>query len=40
METDNSLTASDSCTYWNMLDAHNEDKEVSSLRHMQLDLDS
>ncbi|TKY54302.1 Calmodulin-binding transcription activator 2 [Spatholobus suberectus] len=32
--------ASDSGNYWNTLDAHNEDKEVSSLRHMQLDMDS
>ncbi|KAJ1418700.1 P-loop containing nucleoside triphosphate hydrolase [Sesbania bispinosa] len=37
---DNSLMASDSGNYWGTLDAHNEDKEVSSLRHMQLDMDS
>ncbi|KAK7291740.1 hypothetical protein RIF29_07121 [Crotalaria pallida] len=36
----NSLTASDSGNYWNMLDPRNEDKEVSSLCHMQLDMDS
>lgn len=37
---DNSLMASDSGNCWNTLDAHNEDKEVSSLHHMQLDVDS
>ncbi|KAF9592203.1 hypothetical protein IFM89_012779 [Coptis chinensis] len=40
-DCDDSLMASDSGTYWNTLDAQNEDKEVSSLsRHMQLDTDS
>ncbi|KAJ1403030.1 P-loop containing nucleoside triphosphate hydrolase [Sesbania bispinosa] len=39
-DCDNSLMASDSGIYWGTLDAHNEDKEVSSLHHMQLDMDS
>ncbi|XP_061360263.1 calmodulin-binding transcription activator 2-like isoform X2 [Gastrolobium bilobum] len=39
-DCDNSLMASDSGNYWSTLDAHNEDKEVSSLCHMQLDMDS
>ncbi|KAK7363419.1 hypothetical protein VNO77_05562 [Canavalia gladiata] len=39
-DCDNSLMASDSGNYWSTLDAHNEDKEVSSLRHTQLDMDS
>lgn len=39
-DCDNSLMASDSGNYWNTLGADNEDKEVSSLRHMQLDMDS
>ncbi|RDX97826.1 Calmodulin-binding transcription activator 2, partial [Mucuna pruriens] len=39
-DCDNSLMASDSGNYWSTLDDHNEDKEVSSLRHMQLDMDS
>lgn len=39
-DCDNSLMASDSGNYWSTLDAHSEDKEVSSLRHMQLDVDS
>lgn len=39
-DSDNSLMASDSGHYWSTLDAHDEDKEVSSLRHMQLDVDS
>ncbi|XP_027331355.1 calmodulin-binding transcription activator 2-like isoform X2 [Abrus precatorius] len=36
-DCDNSLMASDSGNYWSTLDAQNEDKEVSSLHHMQLD---
>ncbi|KAK7388060.1 hypothetical protein VNO78_22863 [Psophocarpus tetragonolobus] len=39
-DCNNSLMASDSGNYWSTLDAHNEDKEVSSLRHMHLDIDS
>lgn len=39
-DSDNSFMASDSGKYWGTLDTHNEDKEVSSLRHMQLDMDS
>ncbi|CAJ1940734.1 unnamed protein product [Sphenostylis stenocarpa] len=39
-DCDNSLMASDSGNYWSTIDAHNEDKEVSSLRHTQLDMDS
>ncbi|KAL2338900.1 hypothetical protein Fmac_013346 [Flemingia macrophylla] len=39
-DCDNSLMASDSGNYWSTLDAQNEDKEVSSLHHMQLDMDS
>lgn len=39
-DCDNSLMASDSGNYWDTLDTHNEDKEVSSLHHMQLDMDS
>lgn len=32
--------ASDSSNYWSTLGAHNEDKEVSSLQPIQLDMDS
>lgn len=40
-DCDDSLMASDSCNYWNAMDAQNDDKEVSSLSsHMQLDMDS
>ncbi|XP_019431155.1 PREDICTED: calmodulin-binding transcription activator 3-like isoform X2 [Lupinus angustifolius] len=39
-DCNNSFTASDSANCWNMLEAHNEDKEVSSLHQMQLDMDS
>ncbi|XP_027921884.1 calmodulin-binding transcription activator 2-like isoform X3 [Vigna unguiculata] len=39
-DCENSLMASDSGNYWSTLGAHNEDKEVSSLRHIQLDMDS
>ncbi|KAJ0980543.1 hypothetical protein J5N97_008798 [Dioscorea zingiberensis] len=40
-DCDNSLMASDSGSYWNTLDAQNDDKEVTSLsRHMQLDMES
>lgn len=39
-DCDNSLMASDSGNYWNTLDADNKDKEVYSLRQMQLDVDS
>ncbi|KAJ8573979.1 hypothetical protein K7X08_010490 [Anisodus acutangulus] len=39
-DCDESLMASDSGNYWNILDPDNGDKEVSSLsRHMQLDTD-
>ncbi|XP_017437697.1 calmodulin-binding transcription activator 1 isoform X2 [Vigna angularis] len=39
-DCENSLMASDSSNYWSTLGAHNEDKEVSSLQHIQLDMDS
>nr|XP_010921342.1 calmodulin-binding transcription activator 1 isoform X2 [Elaeis guineensis] len=40
-DCDDSLMASDSCSYWNALDSQNDNKEVSSLsRHMRLDIDS
>ncbi|KAI4335054.1 hypothetical protein L6164_013736 [Bauhinia variegata] len=40
VDCDDSLMTSDSGNYWNTLDAHNEDKEVTNFRHMQLDMDS
>jgi len=39
-DCENSLMASDSGNYWSTLGADNEDKEVSSLRDIQLDMDS
>ncbi|RYQ91650.1 hypothetical protein Ahy_B09g097638 [Arachis hypogaea] len=39
-DCNNSLMASVSGNYWKSLDANNEDKEVSSLRGMHLDMDS
>ncbi|XP_068463608.1 calmodulin-binding transcription activator 2-like isoform X2 [Phaseolus vulgaris] len=39
-DCENSLMASDSGNYWSTVGADNEDKEVSSLRDIQLDMDS